>query len=173
MTKGNGNHAPQRELQREGFLQKAPKRGHLYQTVIVVLLLAAGRGVVAGDGRRSPETDLAAPGAALYEKAVKESVITLMTKQEKEELKAKGRPPSPGPDYFWCKNCKTYHKRKTPAPARQQPAVVQSPGAAPAASPQPGAAAAARPPSPGAGYYWCEKCKTYHPRKPAAQKPQQ
>jgi len=149
-----------------------PKQEHLYQTVIIVLLLAVGQGVVAGDGRRSPETDLAAPGAPLYEYTVTESVKTLMSKQEQAKLEAKGRPPSPGPDYFWCKNCKTYHKRKTPAPARQQPAVVQSPGAAPAASPQP-ATTPARSPSPGAGYYWCEKCKTYHPRKPAAQLPQQ
>jgi len=142
-----------------------PKQGHLYQATIVVLLLAVGRGVVAGDGKRSPESDLAAPGAPLYEKAVKESVITLMSKQEQAALDAQGRPPSPGPDYFWCKNCKTYHKRQTPA-SPGQPAVAQSPAAAPAASPQP-AAAAARPPSPGADYYWCENCKTYHKRQAA------
>ena len=130
------------------------KCGHLYQTAIVALLLATGRGVVAGDGKRSPESDLAAPGAALYEKAVKESVITLMSKQEQAALDAQGRPPSPGADYYWCEKCKTYHKRKTPASAQQ-----------------PAAATAARPPSPGADYYWCERCKMYHRRKPVAQQP--
>jgi hypothetical protein len=117
-----------------------------------VLLLA-----VAGADARSPESDLAAPGAPLYERAVKESVITLMSKQEQAVLDAQGRPPSPGPDYFWCKNCKTYHKRKTPASA-QKPAVAQ----------RPGAATAARPPSPGPDYYWCENCKTYHKRQAPA-----
>ena len=139
-----------------------------HQTAIVVLLLAVGRGAVAGDGSQSPETDLAAPGAPLYEYAVTESVKSLMSKQEQAALDAQGRPPSPGPDYFWCKNCKTYHKRKAPASARQ-PAAARTPGAAPAASPPPDAAAAARPPSPGADYYWCDKCKTYHRRKPLAQ----
>jgi len=118
-----------------------PKREHLYQTVIAVLLL-----VVAGADGRSPESDLAAPGAPLYEYAVTESVKTLMSKQEQAELGAAGRPPSPGPDYDWCENCKTYHKKgQTPATPRQ-----------PAADP------ATRPPSPGAGHYWCEHCKTYH-----------
>ena len=130
------------------------KRNHFYQAVIVVLLLAMGWAVVAGDGKRSPETDLAAPGAPLYEYAVTESVKTMMSKQEQAKLEAKGRPPSPGPDYYWCKNCKTYHKRQTPASAQQ-----------------PAATAARRPPSPGASYYWCEQCKTYHRRKPVAQQP--
>ena len=138
-------------------------RGHLYQLMIVVLLLSAARGVVAGDGRRSPETDLAAPGAPLYEYAVTESVKSLMSKQEQAELDTASRPPSPGPDYFWCENCKTYHKGKTPASAGQ-PAVAQRPGVAP----QPAAAAATRPPSPGADFYWCENCKTYHKRQPVA-----
>jgi len=147
-----------------------PKRRYFYQAVIVVLLLATRRGVVAGDGSQSPETDLAAPGAPLYEYAVTESVKTLMSKQEQEALDAQGRPPSPGPDYFWCKNCKTYHKRQTPASA-QQPAVARTPGAAPAASPQPAAATVARPPSPGPDYYWCEKCKTYHKRQAVPNQP--
>ena len=134
-----------------------PKNMHLYQTVIAVLLLALGWVVGASLHRRSPETDLAAPGAPLYEYAVTESVKSMMSKQEKAKLEAAGRPPSPGPDYFWCKNCKTYHKRQAPASTPpQQPAVT-----------------ALRPPSPGADYYWCEKCKKYHPRKSAAQQPQQ
>jgi len=141
-----------------------PKRGHLDQVVIVALLLAAGWGVVAGVRSRSPETELAAPGAPLYEYAVTESVKTLMSKQEQAELGAAGRPPSPGPDHYWCDNCKTYHKRQTPA---QQPAVAQRPVSAPVVSPQPGAAAA-RPPSPGADSYWCENCKTYHKRQTPA-----
>lgn len=139
-------------------------RGHLYQTAIVLLLLAVGRGVVAGDGKRSPESDLAAPGAPLYEKAVKESVITLMSKQEQAALDDQGRPPSPGPDYFWCKNCKTYHKKTAPASPGQQQA-GQTPGAAPASPQQPGAATAARPPSPGPDHFWCENCKTYHKKQ--------
>ena len=130
-------------------------------TASAVLLL-----VVAGADGRSPESDLAAPGAPLYEKAVTESVITLKSKKEQEALGAAGRPPSPGPDYFWCKNCKTYHKEKAPA-SQGQPAVAQSPGVAPAASPQP-VSAAVRPPSPGADYYWCENCKTYHKRQTPA-----
>ena len=139
-----------------------PKNVHLYQAVIVVLLLALGWVVGASLHRPSPETDLAAPGAPLYEYAVTESVKSMMSKQEQAKLGAEGRPPSPGPDYYWCKNCKAYHKRKTPASAGQ-PAVARTPGATPAASPQP----AARPPSPGAGYYWCEHCKTYHKKQAA------
>lgn len=142
-------------------------RGHLYQLMIVVLVLAAGQDAVAGDGKSSPETDLAAPGAPLYEYAVAESVKGMLSKQEQAELGAASRPPSPGPDYFWCENCKTYHKRQAPASA-QQPVAAHSPVAVPAASPQPGAAAATRPPSPEADYYWCEHCKTYHKKKTAA-----
>jgi hypothetical protein len=153
-----------------------PKRGHIYETMIALLLLLVGWVGVADAGRRSPESDLAAPGAALYENALTESLKSLMSKQEQAELGAEGRPPSPGPEYYWCDNCKTYHKRATPASA-QQPAAVQRPGVTPAASPQP-AAVAARPPSPGVDYYWCEKCQTYHkkqavPNQPGAVTPAQ
>jgi hypothetical protein len=141
-----------------------PKREHCYQTVIVVLLLTAGWVFVAGAGRRSPETDMAAPGAPLYEYTVTESVKSLMSKEEQAELGAEGRPPSPGPDYFWCENCKTYHKRQAPA-SPGQPAAAPSPGAVPASPQPPDAASSARPPSPGAGYYWCEQCNTYHQKQ--------
>ena len=144
-----------------------PKPGYLYQAAIVVLLLAAGAVVVMSARSSSPESDLAAPGAALYEFAVKESVISLMSKQEQAEHEVANRPPSPGPDYYWCENCKAYHKRETPA-SPQQPAVARTPGAAPAAAPQSSDAAAARPPSPGPDFYWCEQCKTYHKRQPQA-----
>ena len=142
-----------------------PKREHHYPTIIALLLLTLGWSVVASANRRSPETELAAPGASLYEKAVAESVTSLMSKQEKAALDEQGRPPSPGPDYYWCKNCKTYHKRKTPA-SPGQPAVAQSPGGATPVPPrQPAAAAATRPPSPGPDFFWCENCKTYHKRQ--------
>jgi hypothetical protein len=141
------------------------KRRTAYPILTTAFLLSAGPSVVAGDGKSSPETDLAAPGAPLYEKAVKESVVGLKSKQEQAKLGAQSRPPSPGPDYYWCENCKTYHKRKT-QPSAQKPASTPKQDPAPAVSPQP---AATRPPSPGPGYYWCEHCKTYHRKKtPAA-----
>jgi hypothetical protein len=143
-----------------------PKREHHYKTVIVALLLTAGWVGVADAGKRSPETDLAAPGAALYEQAVKESVITLKSKKEQAALDAQGRPPSPGPDYYWCENCKTYHKRPTPASPGQPTAAQRA--AAPASPQQPDAAVAARPPSPGPDYFWCKNCKTYHKRQTPA-----
>ena len=138
-----------------------PTRRHFCQTLSVALCLAVGWVVVAGDGSRSPETDLAAPGAPLYQYAVSESVKTLMSKQEQAELGAAGRPPSPGPDYYWCENHKAYHKKQTPG-SPQQPAAAQTPGAIPAPPAQPDGSTAAKPPSPGAGYYWCENCKSYH-----------
>jgi hypothetical protein len=147
-----------------------PKHVHLYEAVIVALLLTAGWVGVADAGKRSPETDLAAPGVALYEQAVKESVITLKSKKEQAALDAQGRPPSPGPDYYWCKNCKTYHKRQTPA-SPGQPAGAQRPVATPASPQQLLDASAARPASPGADYYWCEKCKTYHKRQAVPNQP--
>jgi len=141
------------------------RKAHLHQTAIVVLLLAAaGRDVVAGDGKLSPETDLAAPGAPLYEKAVKESVRTLMSKEEQAKLGSEERSLSPGPDYYWCKNCKTYHKKKRSAHSRK-PATAQNPAVAPAASPPSGVAAAAKPPSPGPDFFWCAQCKTYHKKQ--------
>jgi hypothetical protein len=136
------------------------RRKQLYRTVLV-FLMATGAVAKAGDSGRSPESDLAAPGAALYEIAVTESIRSLMTKEEQAE----GRPPSPGPDYFWCENCKTYHKTQ-PGAAIVQPAVAQSPGAVPA-----GTKAGSLPPSPGEGYYWCEQCKTYHVLPASAQQP--
>lgn len=132
-----------------------PKPGYLYQAAVVASLLAVGLAVAANVRTRSPEADLAAPGADLYEFAVTESVRTLMSKEEQAELGEAGRPPSPGPDYFWCDNCKTYH-------LRQEPAAPGQPAVAPGTTPRPQPAAGARPPSPGPDFYWCEDCKTYH-----------
>jgi len=143
--------------------------GHHYPTVIAVLLLAAGWVVVAGVRSHSPETDLAAPGAPLYEYAVAESVKSMMSKQEQAKLEAENRPPSPGPDYYWCENCKTYHKRQPrPASTQKKPAAAGTPAAAPAQPRQ----HAATPPSPGPDHYWCEHCKTYHKKKTPAASPQ-
>lgn len=144
-----------------------PTQPRRHRVRMLALVLAAGGGWSAGAGNRSPEADLAAPGAALYEAAVTESVTSLKSKEEQAELGAQGRPPSPGPDYFWCEQCKTYHQRQTPGAAGQAAAVPRS-GAAPAA---PGQPAAARPPSPGPNYYWCDQCKTYHLRQTSAQQP--
>ena len=123
---------------------------------LVMLICAVCTGTVAAG--RSPETDLAAPGAPLYEAALRESVQSLMSKQEQAELGAQGRPPSPGPDYYWCENCKTYHRRQTPASPQQTPPAQ---GQAVAPAPQNGAV----PSSPGPDTYWCENCKTYHKRQ--------
>jgi hypothetical protein len=129
---------------------------------VVVLLFTS---CVLTEARRSPETDLAAPGAPLYEQALNESVKSLMSKQEKEALGEQGRPPSPGPDYYWCENCKAYHRKQAPAAAQRQTGEQQ------VRTPQQQAAAparkeAARPPSPGPEYYWCENCNQYHKKKP-------
>jgi len=117
---------------------------------MVTLLVTGAWVVVAGGGTRLPESDLAAAGAALYEFAVTESVKSLMSKEEQ----ADARPPSPGPEYFWCDNCKTYHKNQ-----------------APGTHPQPGVSPVTRPPSPGLESYWCESCKSYHLRQDAPNPP--
>jgi hypothetical protein len=140
-----------------------PRREHLYRTGIAVLLLGVGWLAVAGSVRRAPETDLAAPGAPLYEYAVTESIKTMMSQQEQAALAAEGRPPSPGPGFFWCDNCKIYHQSPDPAPG-QQPGNAQAQVAAPAQPQQPNAAST---PTPVAGSYWCESCKTYHQRQDA------
>lgn len=165
----------QNESGQNRFLPMYPKKS-FYRTInkaffnrtaTVVFFLATGSTALAGDGRRrSPETDLAAPGAPLYEKAARESIVTLASKAELTTPGAAGIPPSPGPDYYWCKNCKAYHKKKAPdAPA--QPAAQQ--GITPAKQPQ---ADSSHPPSPGPGYYWCSKCKAFHPRPQSPGTPQ-
>jgi hypothetical protein len=147
-----------------------PRLGHPYPNVIAALLFASGV-TLANAGRRSPETDLAAPGAALYEFALNESLKSLMSKQEQEEIGARNRPPSPGPDYFWCDNCKTYHKNEQTPAAAPQPSIAQNPNVAPQQAapqisvPQQPDAAAARPPSPSEDSYWCENCKSYHKKQ--------
>lgn len=135
-----------------------PKRGQPCQPVIAVPLLAVVTVLTTHAGNRSPETDLAAPGSALYEYAVTESVKSLMSKQEQAELGVAGRPPSPGPDYYWCENHKTYHQNENAASAGQ-------PGVVPATPQQVGGGAAAKPASPGADYYWCDECRSYHQRQ--------
>jgi hypothetical protein len=139
-----------------------------FSLAVIVGIWFALQCAEAGDGSRLPEVDLAAPGAPLYEYAVVESVRTLMSKEDQAELDAEGRPPSPGPDYFWCEQCKSYHMRQ-PAGSPGQPAGAQSPGAASAPPGQPGAVTAVKPPSPGPDSYWCEQCKSYHLRQPAPQ----
>lgn len=68
-------------------------------------------------------------------------------------------------DYYWCPNCKVFHKRPPPGQpeGNARPAAA---GAVPAA--QPAGAIPALP----AGYspddyYWCVNCKAYHKRQPA------
>ena len=147
-------------------------QGYLHPGMIAALWFSATGFTTANAGRPSPETDLAAPGAPLYEYALNESLKSLMSQQEQEEFGARNRPPSPGPDFFWCKNCKTYHKKGQPPGSAPQPVIIQSPNAAPGApqqqaSPQQPGTAAARPPSPGADSYWCENCRAYHKKLPA------
>jgi hypothetical protein len=142
---------------------------HGRRGVMVLSAVIVGCAVDAVGGWRSSESDLAAPGAALYQSAVAESVKSLLSKQEQAVIDAANRPPSPGPDYFWCDNCKTYHKRQTPAAAGAIPN-----GSAPA-TPTPGPHAspvtANRPPAPGPDMYWCEQCKTYHRRQALPNQP--
>ncbi len=72
-------------------------------------------------------------------------------------------------DYEWCENCKGYHKRAVPG----QPVVPPAPtpvGANPSAPVAPaGQPAEAIPPLPPEfspnDYYWCPKCKAYHPKQ--------
>jgi hypothetical protein len=140
--------------------------GEIFRTAIVLSLFAWGSAAAGGAENRLPESTLAAPGSPLYESAVTESVRSLMSKEDQAELEAVGRPPSPGPDYFWCEQCKTYHRRQAP-PAAAQPGTAQRPGAVGAAGRNSNASPVTRPPSPGPDYYWCENCKTYHRRQPS------
>lgn len=135
---------------------RAIKNVFHHRSAALALLLAMGWVPLANASL--PESDLAAPGSPLYELAVKESIRTLS--QQEQSGQADDIPPSPGPDYYWCKNCKAYHKRKPPA-SPAQPDVQRT---APA---QDRAGEAVRPPSPGPEYYWCENCNAYH--RPQAQ----
>lgn len=121
-------------------------------------LVAAGIAMMLGAPSLAREVDQAAPGSPLYDKAVLESISGLAGRDREA---AHARPPSPGPDYYWCDHCKTYHQRK-PA-AGQAGAAVHAPAAAAV-----GAAGGVRPPSPGPDYYWCDSCKTYHKRQASA-----
>ncbi|MCX6879566.1 MAG: hypothetical protein NTW21_38045 [Verrucomicrobia bacterium] len=77
-------------------------------------------------------------------------------------------------DYYWCANCKTYHKRQAAEgqPADAAPPPLAGHSAPPAAVTQP---AATIPPLPAGfaadDYYWCPSCKAYHQRQPAAPVP--
>ena len=130
-------------------------------------------------------------GSPYYDSAVKQALTGLRNVGSGGVDVPAGRPPLPAgldpAEYYWCEQCKTYHKREAGAPAGGQPAAqpavaVADPFAPPPLlqrlpeSPAPGAvqpgAAAALPPLPAglnpAEYYWCEHCKTYHQREPGA-----
>ena len=132
---------------------------------------------------RSEETH-AASGSPLYGKAVKEAIDGLKNSGAKAAV---ARPPlaaglSPD-DYFWCEQCKAYHKRQ---PAGAAPAPVAGAGhgspVTPATPVTPGTPAAVEVPPPAtipplpagldpADHYWCANCKTYHKRQPEAAVP--
>jgi hypothetical protein len=126
------------------------------------------------------EEPQAAPGSPLYQAAVQEALRGL-TNLGATPAAAVQVPPLPEglspADYYWCDKCKTYHRREPAAAGKpgepgQPPAVAGQPPAA-AATPAAGPAVGGSiPPSPEglspADYYWCDKCKTYHPRNPAA-----
>jgi hypothetical protein len=75
-------------------------------------------------------------------------------------------------DYYWCSNCKIYHKRQSPQDQAAGAGAAQPPDAGTIppmlAAPQP---AAAIPPLPAglspADYYWCPNCKAYHDKRQA------
>jgi hypothetical protein len=121
------------------------KAGWLYVVLIGAVTLAIASAMVNAD-RRDAETDLAAPGSPLYDRAVVESISGLAGKGQNDPA----RGPSPGPGYYWCEHCKTYHRRQDQQAQAGEYAV--------------GGAPAGRPPSPGPDHYWCEKCKAYHQR---------
>lgn len=129
----------------------------------VVVAGVVGAAVISYD--RNDEVQAAA-GSPYYGKAVQEAIAGLKTAGEKAAPAT--RPPlaaglSPD-DYYWCENCKTYHKREPGQPA----AVAQ----APAAAQQPGDAIPPLPEGLSANdYYWCVNCKTYHPRDAARTTP--
>ena len=128
---------------------------------------------------RTEETH-AASGSPLYGQAVKEAVEGLKNPAAKMN---EARPPlqaglSPD-EYYWCEQCKAYHKRQ---PVQGQPAGTAPPpvaGSGPVAPATPGMPAAQPdatiPPLPAgldpADYYWCANCKAYHKRQPAQGQP--
>ena len=103
----------------------------------------------------------AAAGSPYYDKAVKDAINGLKTPGAVAAV-AEGIPPLPAglaaEDYYWCENCKEYHKRDAAAD-----------GQAPAAVPPAANDAAEIPPLPeglsASDYYWCANCKAYHARQ--------
>lgn len=110
-----------------------------------------------------------AGGSPYYDKAVKEALAGLRNPGGKALPETRpALPAGLSPDeYYWCEQCKAYHKRQ---PAQGQPgAVPPSPvagGNAPQAAAQPSDAI---PPLPAGlsadDYYWCTNCKAYHKRQ--------
>jgi hypothetical protein len=73
-------------------------------------------------------------------------------------------------DYYWCADCKGYHKRQ---PGQDQPAgAAVPPGTADHPAGSAAQPAGTVPPLPAGlspnDYYWCTNCKAYHLRQPAA-----
>lgn len=106
-----------------------------------------------------------AGGAPLYIKAAHEALEGLRNPQGSQPPAVRPALPaglSPD-DYYWCDQCKAYHKRQAAGDIPPQGA-----GAPPPAMPgsQPNAAIPPLPPefSPN-DYYWCPDCKAYHPRQ--------
>lgn len=142
-------------------------------TAWLVPVAVAGLALVAVISYGRSEETQAASGAPLYGKAVHEAIEGLKNPGGKP-VAAAARPALPAglapEDYYWCEQCKAYHKRQ---PAQGQPAGVVPP---PVAGGDPGQAvgqgAEAIPPLPAglsaADYYWCTNCKAYHKRQPAA-----
>lgn len=78
-------------------------------------------------------------------------------------------------DYYWCPNCKIYHKRE-PVPGQAADAAHPPAVAGPPAAQQAAQAAGTIPPLPAGlspnDYYWCPNCKVYHVRQAAEPKPE-
>jgi len=171
---------------------KSPRPDTRFVWVVGVMSAAVVVMAVASYGGSGEAT--AAPGAPLYDHTVQEAIRGLKgLRTRSAPVAAAKRPALPAgldpKDYYWCEKCKAYHLRKPQTPAKAgatpgqaahshsvPPQAAKEPAAIPpsktAPSPGAGNASATRPPLPTGldpkDYYWCEKCKAYHPRKPQA-----